>query len=128
MSHRLFTLIMLMSTFLFAEKPVEFTVSIQTPHPGFRLEILRIDRVEDRTLVLAKIHAPADDGMMFSMVISEISDTVLVEKPLPAPEVMLTGRTWGWGNEPDVGSPERYAKRFPDAEPVPFTRTPPVRD
>lgn len=118
----------LLSTFLAAETPVEFTVSIQTPHPGYRLEILRIDQVEDRTLVLARIHGPEDEGMMFPMVISVISDTVWVEEALPEPEVMVVGKTWGWGDEPDIGSEERYADRFPDAESVPFVRTPPDRE
>ncbi len=128
MRRSLFTLIIVMSTLLSADSPVKLTVTLQTPHPGFRLEILRVDRVEDRTHVLARIHGPEEDGMMFPMVISEVSDTVFVREPVQEFTVIVVGRTWGWGDEKAVDSPEAYAELYPKAVPVPFTRTPPARD
>jgi hypothetical protein len=118
----LFSIFFVMCTALPADKPDKLIVSVQTPHPGFGLEILRVDRLGERVQVLARIHAPEDSGMMFPMVISDASDTVFVEEPVAAVKVIVTGRTWGWGDEEAVESPEAYAERFPDAVPIPFVR------
>ena len=115
---------------------VPLQIAIQTPHPGFGLEILRVDRLkgrredgsEARTLILARIRSPEDNGMMFPMVISEISDTVYVPEGLPPAEVFVVGRTWNWGDEEAVPSEAAYQKMFQEAEPIPFTRPAHVPD
>lgn len=125
MKWTLFSLLFAMCAVLPADKSAGLTVSVQTPHPGFRLEILRVDRLDNQIQVLARVHPPEDSGMMFPMVISEISDTVKVAEPLLVTRVFVTGRSWGWGEEEAVDSPEAYAQRFPDAVPVPFIPAPP---
>jgi len=102
-----------------ASTPV--TVSIQAPHPGYGLQIVRVDQGETQTHVLAKV-LPPEPGRMYPMVITEISDTVHVSTPVQGVDLILLKRTWGWGDEPTVDSEAAYLKHIGEAEAVPFTR------
>jgi hypothetical protein len=97
------------------------SVSIQAPHPGYGLEIVRVDNGATNTYVLAKVISP-DPDRMYPMVISEISDTVHVTAPVKGVKLFLLKRGWDWGEEPSVDSEADYLKKVEAVESIPFTR------
>ncbi len=81
-------------------EPTPVTVSLQTPHPGFGLQIERVVQKDGELHVLAKVIPPDPDGdMMFAMVISEVSDTVHVTAPAGKINAYVYNRTWSWDDD-----------------------------
>ncbi|MCC5847462.1 MAG: hypothetical protein JJU29_05135 [Verrucomicrobia bacterium] len=89
---------LLFSGMLMADEPTAVTVSLQTPHPGFGLEIERVVQKDGELHVLAKVIAP-DPDMMYAMVISEVSDTVHVDAPAGKINAYVYNRTWSWDDD-----------------------------
>jgi hypothetical protein len=97
------------------------TVSIQTPNPGYSIQIERVDRGEKQVYVLVSVVSPPP-GMMYPAVISEASDTVQIAGTAAGPQIYILNRPWGWGDETNVKTSADYLKAIGDAQPVPFQR------
>ncbi len=104
---------------LHAEVASDVTVSVETPHPGFVLKILRVDRSETGLTVLAEATLPNPD-QMYPSVISSASATAIIQGKGGPAKLYLLNRRWGWGDDPVVKNEAEYVKAIGTATPVPF--------
>ena len=110
----LFSLLLSLGVFASATDLVALSLEIDTPHPGYKLEILRIDETEKGFSVLAKVISPPADNL-FPAVIDKASDTVYIKSPLKPITLYIMGRTWNWGEESVVESEGAYLKTTKDS-------------
>ncbi|GEM_PF-3539352 len=101
----------------------ELKVSVSTPHPGYGIEIQRIDASGDQYFVLVSVKLP-DPGTMYPMMISSAEDRVHVETAPKQVTVILLKRPWGWGEELSVENEAEYLKHAKGSQSIPFTRKP----
>lgn len=73
------------------------SIEMQTPDPGWRLEITEATLVRGKLWVLAEL---SRRGGPAAQVISSARDTKTVSAPADAPvQRFVIGKTWGWGDE-----------------------------
>lgn len=111
-------------TFLFtlpmcAEDSKLLTVTLDTPHPGHGIEIVRIDAAEKNWHVLVKVILP-DPGRMYPMVISSASTTVQADAAPKPLKVYTLNQTWNWGDQTAVKSETDYLKKIGESASVSF--------
>jgi len=104
---------------LFAEEAVKVSVSVDTPHPGYELKLIRIDRSEKGLSVLAQPVLPHPDRM-YPAVIGSASATASIEGKSGPVQLYLLNRPWGWGDDPAVKTEAEYLKKIGASTPVPF--------
>ena len=95
------------------------TVALQTPHPGFGLQIERAVHKDGTLHVLARVLPPAEGGM-FPMVIDEVRDTVRVGVRAKDVKTYVYNRTWSWDDErvTAIESAEAFAEKTEGGTPV----------
>ncbi len=73
-----------------------FTLSLTTPHPGWKLSVDTIYKSNNRVGILANV--ATDPQGLFPQVISKQEKTILINSPQHPVTVIITGKTWGWAN------------------------------
>lgn len=74
------------------------TLTLQTPHPGFGLAVVRAVSKDGTLHVLTRVIAPPADKM-YPMVIGEASVTLSLAEAPGATKAYVIGRTWNWDDE-----------------------------
>lgn len=97
------------------------TVSIETPNPGYGIQIERVDQGEKQLYVLVSVISPPPLSAS-PAVISEAWDTVHISGTVTSPRVYILNRPWGWGRESTVKTSADYLEAIGEAQPVPFER------
>jgi hypothetical protein len=100
---------------------VVLSVEIDTPHPGYKLEILRVDDTGEGFSVLAEVISPPANSL-YPAVIDKATDTVQIASPPKPITLYIMGRTWNWGGESVVESEAAYLKIIKDSFSILFER------
>ena len=99
------------------------TVSIMTPHPGYRLKTLEQRRVKGATGILMELVAPNPNGV-YAAVITAVNKTVRIPEN-DAVKVYITGKIWDWGIDSRynyLADQTDYYALFPGNNPTPNTK------
>jgi hypothetical protein len=123
----LIALMLMFHLHVFAGETSPLTVTLDTPHPGYKIEIVRIDASDEAWHVLVNVINPAPDRM-FPMVVSSTSATVNVTGEAKPIQVYALNQRWNWGDQTVVESHEAYLDNIGDSTPVPFTPAQPNAD
>lgn len=75
---------------------VEVEVALDAPDTAWSVSIEEIRRVGDEAWVLARLTRAAGMG---GMAITQVSDKVRLDPPVPPRRVFVLGKTWNWTGE-----------------------------
>lgn len=115
----LFILLALSTFHIRGDDVKSLTLRLQTPTPGYAIELQRLDKTKEGTAALLRVIPPPGDAIL-PMVIDEATVTVVVEDDLEAPTIHVLNRPWGWGDEVTVDSEQAYLEKIGDATPIDF--------
>lgn len=74
------------------------SVSIKTPNPCWRIQLIEIYRVDKTLFAVSKLYPPSGD-MACAQVIASARDQVTLQLPAFPVRHLVLGQTWNWGQD-----------------------------